>query len=134
VVFVWDAVPPSGYAAMGCVVTTDENAPSLQSMVCVHMRALVTAPLGECLARSGEGSLWAVDNAAGSFVFSDEESAPLPYRFFVFLQLNDVQSIIHSGESSVWALMSGIVAWLKRFEQRWNGGMVVVWDAVPPQG
>jgi vacuolar protein sorting-associated protein 13A/C len=78
---VWDAIPPPGYAAMGCVVTTDGNAPSLQSMVCIHMQALVTAPLGECLARSGEGSLWAVDNAAGSFMFSDEESAYLVWCF-----------------------------------------------------
>lgn len=74
---VWEPRPPKGYAALGCVVTTGGAAPALQAMVCVHLQALVRAPLGQCLARSGEGSLWAVDNSAGSFVFADEESAPL---------------------------------------------------------
>ena len=73
---VWEARPPQGYAALGCVVTTGGDAPPLHAMVCVHLQALVRAPLGQCLARSGEGSLWAVDNSAGSFVFADEESAP----------------------------------------------------------
>ena len=72
-VVVWDPVPPPGYAALGCAVTTGTEPPGLHSMVCVHLHALVQAPLGECLARAGEGCLWGVDNAAGSFVFAEQQ-------------------------------------------------------------
>jgi vacuolar protein sorting-associated protein 13A/C len=72
---VWEPVPPPGYAALGCMVTTGAEPPALAAMGCVHVQALVQAPVGECLARSGEGSLWAVDNVAGAFIFADAEGA-----------------------------------------------------------
>jgi vacuolar protein sorting-associated protein 13A/C len=67
---VWDAIAPPGYAALGCLATPGSEAPPTHSMACIHMSALVLCPLGECLARSGEGCLWAVDNGGGCFTFS----------------------------------------------------------------
>ena len=67
---VWEATAPPGYIALGCFVTMGEK-PGMYSMLCVHERVLVMAPVGECVVRSNDGSLWAIDNAAGSFFFSD---------------------------------------------------------------
>lgn len=67
---VWKAVPPPGYVTLGSFVTLGEK-PGMHSMLCVHERVLVTAPVGECVVRASEGSLWAIDNAAGSFFFSE---------------------------------------------------------------
>jgi vacuolar protein sorting-associated protein 13A/C len=72
---VWEALPPDGYTAIGCLVTTGDQPPWLNSMVCVHSAVLVQARIGECLARSGEGSLWTVDNAAGCFIFAEVQGA-----------------------------------------------------------
>jgi hypothetical protein len=71
---VWRAVEPPGYVALGSFVTLGEK-PGMYSMLCVHASVLVMAPVGECVVRSEEGSLWAVDSAAGSFFFSDCKGA-----------------------------------------------------------
>jgi vacuolar protein sorting-associated protein 13A/C len=72
---VWEAIAPAGYTALGCFVTLGE-APGIHSMICVHGDVLVQSPVGECVVRTGEGSLWSVDNAAGSFFFSKRIGAP----------------------------------------------------------
>lgn len=33
---VWQPQAPAGYAALGCVVTTDGEQPALSSVVCIH--------------------------------------------------------------------------------------------------
>jgi vacuolar protein sorting-associated protein 13A/C len=72
--YVWEPIPPPGYRVLGCMVTAKKKPPQIQSVVCVHERAIVSTPLGECLVRSGEGCLWAVDNVAGSFLFTEDKS------------------------------------------------------------
>jgi vacuolar protein sorting-associated protein 13A/C len=67
---VWQPVAPQGYIALGSFVTLGEE-PGMYSMLCVHERVLVTAPVGECVVSTNEGSLWAIDSASGSFFFSD---------------------------------------------------------------
>lgn len=73
---VWEAIPPPDYVALGCMVTMGAE-PLMQSMVCVHRHVLVQAPLGECLVRTGDGCLWAIDNAAGTFLCSESSGATL---------------------------------------------------------
>lgn len=73
---VWEAIPPPEHIALGCMVTLGEE-PQVQSMVCVHRQVLVQSRLGECLIRTGDGCLWAIDNAAGSFFFSERSGTAL---------------------------------------------------------
>lgn len=78
---VWEAIPPADHVALGCIVTLAGIEPQLQTMVCVHRHVLVRAPLGECLVRTGEGCLWAIDNAAGTFSFFNSNGTFSPCSF-----------------------------------------------------
>jgi hypothetical protein len=43
--YVWEPVPPSeGFVALGCVCTTDEDAPSVRSVYCVPRAWVEPAP------------------------------------------------------------------------------------------
>ena len=99
---IWQPEAPEGYAAVGCLVTPDEEAPSVTDIGCLHRKVLVEAPLGQLLSLkphfkprqaggsandlvsidSGhldshkQGYVWCVENCAASFLASADGHAP----------------------------------------------------------
>ncbi len=99
---IWQPEAPKGYAAIGCLVTTSEAAPSVTDIGCLHHRVLVEAPLGQLLSLkpqakpqisagsandlmsfdSGhldshkQGYVWCIENCAASFMASADGHAP----------------------------------------------------------
>ena len=98
----WLPVAPEGYAAIGCLATTNETSPSVTDIGCLHQKVLVEAPLGQLLSLkpqpqprlsggstndlmsfdSGhldshkQGYVWCVENCAASFIASADGHAP----------------------------------------------------------
>lgn len=70
-VAIWRPTPSPGYVAMGCLATCSAaEPPPLKSVVCVHEEAVTEARLGECIASSGDGNLWSLQNDVGTFEVS----------------------------------------------------------------
>lgn len=68
-IFFWYPVAPPGYASLGCVVTTTDEAPHLDSFCCPRMDLLNQANILEVpISRSSNSkasqcwSIWKVDN------------------------------------------------------------------------
>lgn len=68
-VALWMPVAPEGYVSMGCVATPSrEEPPPPKAVACVAAHAVVAARPGACLMLCAGGNLWAVSNAAGTFL------------------------------------------------------------------
>lgn len=99
---IWEAVPPEGYVALGCLAAPGDSPPSLTEMVTVHASIGVEAPLGSCLVLQEEKSwrsleddmghltekpkanVWCIDNVGASFVVcSPEVGSPIGKRVFI---------------------------------------------------
>ena len=84
-VTIWRPQAPPDFEAMGCVATlTDDPPPLKQTVVCLHKHALVEVDLGECLVRSDQGSMWAIENAGACFMFTTECSMFHPVWGWLF--------------------------------------------------
>eukprot|EP00892_Ulva_mutabilis_P007576 jgi/Ulvmu1/5190/UM021_0207.1 len=131
---VWEAVPPPDYVALGCMVTMGAE-PLVQSMVCVHRRVLVQAPLGECLVRTGDGCLWAIDNAAATFLCSENnDGLPCVSCFDLrsplgasqppsVLQMQMPADVEH--RSCAYSTQSGLQSYKghQHFQERWSSSL-----------
>ena len=89
---IWEAIPPEGYVALGCLAVHGDEPPALTEMVAVHASIGVEAPLGSCLVLKEEKSwrsleddlghltekpkanVWFVENVGASFVVCSPET------------------------------------------------------------
>lgn len=67
---VWLPVAPTGYVAMGCVVSPGAAEPPLSSVFCLTASLVSSCNLRDCIALRDNGNMifWRVDNSFGSFL------------------------------------------------------------------
>ncbi|KAL8266737.1 hypothetical protein R6Q59_004081 [Mikania micrantha] len=72
---IWFPVAPSGYVALGCVVSPGRTPPSLSSVFCLHVSLVSPCALRDCISigdtLSFDLAFWRVDNCLGTFLPAD---------------------------------------------------------------
>ncbi|KAH6757936.1 calcium-dependent lipid-binding family protein [Perilla frutescens var. hirtella] len=82
-VFFWYPIAPPGYAAVGCLVTLHDEAPSLESVSCPRMDLVSQASIAEVpISRSSSSkgsncwSIWKIENQACTFLARSDLKKP----------------------------------------------------------
>ncbi|XP_057872719.2 uncharacterized protein LOC131078906 isoform X2 [Cryptomeria japonica] len=94
---VWMPIPPQGFVALGCVVSTGREQPPLSSALCVSTTLVTPCPLKDCIfldpskldTERERPAFWRVDNSVGTFLPTQSETGhgkllAYDFRFIIF--------------------------------------------------